>query len=478
MDPLSLTTFTSPAIVSNQTQQTQQNQQTEQTRPLSRSRPTSLPLPTRNQAQLTTPDGPPKPKELPPDLPVNGRIQTKDTTALVPDKDKSTIKYATQAALNGDPLTASDLSRVRQVNHAMNETHENIKVSSNISRDIRQTNGESVFTTEVGSAYANADNSARQAEGQAITSMARLGKRSAEEVGEDPKLKSLTETINTSRAAFAETAGGGNCGARAYATTRHLAGKKLPGDTIETVSSGIKGVDHAFNTVTPPKDSHDSKLIADSWMIGPGHREEDGLNVHKGPKLSIETYSSEDDKLKLLQNYNEKVGNINAEQNYHVNNRTGKSMKEIIQNNIQKNKVILPSDPGVIEKGQPKEGKFNGLYNEAQSLSPEFRDGARSAAIEAGRLEGPRQLGKALVTTTDIYEGPLREGELQPRSKFPEEHVNDMIPVLAKELGIPLEEADAIDNLANHVSGVVRREAMKSESVPLTNEYDKWVNKS
>jgi hypothetical protein len=472
MDPLSLTTSTSPAIVSNQTQQAQQNQQAEQTKPQSRSRPTSLPLLTRNQAQLTTPDGPPKPKELSNDQLPWGGSETKDTTALVPDEDKSTIKYATQTALNSDPLTASDLSRVRQANHATDKARRAITMIGNVSRYIRQTNGENIIRTEVGEEYANRDNEPITAQGNKIYSNAK-SEESKKELLAGQELKKIIQTENTNRAAYATLAKSGLCQDFAYTTTREIAGKKMPGDTVETVNSEVPGVGHAFTTVTPPENSGKSKIIADAWMQGPAHRENDSLNMHKGSKRAIETFSSEENKAKLHQSYNSKVDSANQEQKYSRLLNMGPSMEDIIADRVANNTSFFHNEPSLDRKGN-----FNNVYNEAQSLSPEFRDGARSAAIEAGRLEGPRQLGKALVTTTDIYEGPLKEGELQPRSKFPEEHVNDMIPVLAKELAIPVEDRGAIDNLANHVSGVVRREAMKSESVPLTNDFDKWVNNS
>jgi hypothetical protein len=465
-----LTSFTSPAIVISQAQQTQQNQQAEQTQPQSRSRPTSLPLPTRNQAQLTTPRGLPLPKELPSDLPVKGRLQTNDTTALVPDEDKSTIKYATQAALNGNPLTASDLSRARQVNHGTDKARRAITTLGNVSKYIRQTNGKNIIRTVVGQDYANKANEHVSAQGQKLYSNAK-SEESKKKLFASPEFKKIIETENTNRAAYAAVAKAGMCGELAYTTTREIAGKKLPEDTIETMYSTIPGVKHAFTTVTPPENSGKSKIIADAWMPGPAHREEDSLIMHKGSKRAIETYSSEEDKARLHQSYNRKVDFANQEQ---INSRllkTGPSMEDIIENRVANNTVLFPREPGL-----DQHRNFNLVYNETQSLSPEFRDGARSAAIETGRLEGPRQLGKALVSTTDTYEGPLREGELQPRSKHPEEHVNAMIPVLASELAIPLEDSGAIDNLAKHVGGVVRREAMKSESVPLTNEYDKWVN--
>lgn len=469
---------TSPAISRTQTQQTQQARQTQ---PQSRSQPAALPLPTRNQNQQTTPQGLTRSKSLPTYLPAMSRSQTKDTTTLVPDKDKSTIKYATQAALNGNPLTAADLSRVRQVNHGMYETRESIKVRGNVSSDIRQTDGANITKVEIGQAYARRDNRDTDVAGQALYDAA-LDEKSKKELFATPEFKRIIETANTNRAAYAAIAEAGNCSEMAYTTTRNLAGKELPRDTIETMKSTIAGVDHAFTTVTPQENSGNSKIIADAWMSGPAHREEDGLSMHKGSKQAMETYSSTEDKAVLHQRYKAKIDNAKLDENYHRNYKTGQGMKDIIQNTIAEISQEFPSKPGL-----DSDGKFNGVYNEAQSLSPKFRDDARASALRAVQLEGPPQKGKALVVPEPEYttqfnnDGNTVRVPVQ-RDRVPERHVNDMIPLVANELGIPRNDrytfdSLAIDDLATHVGGVVRREAMKSESAPFREEHDKWVNK-
>jgi hypothetical protein len=460
---------TSPATPRNQTQQARQTQ------PQSRSQPAALPLPTRNQNQQTTPQGLPRSKSLPTYLPAMSRSQTKDTTTLVPDKDKSTIKYATQAALNGNPLTAADLSRVRQVNHGMDETRNDIQLRQNVSRDIRQNGPASKAKIDTGNEYAKNANRELLLRGRTLQAREASNQISPEEAM--PIHKSIKADMNTNTAAYATVAGGGNCGEMSYATTRNLAGKSLKGDTIKTERSAVKAVDHATTTVTPAEGSYNSKLIADSWMIGPGHRQKDGLNIHNAPLEPLETFASEEDKARISNDFNNKIQQIRMDEKRYPR------MQTQIRADIEKRKYLnFPSEP-VVDK---KRG-FNGVYNEAQSLSPEFRDGARAAALRAVQLDGRPQKGKALVVPKPEYtiqlnnHGNTVRVQVQ-RDRVPEQHVNDMIPLVANELGIPRNDRDtfdslAIDDLATHVGGVVRREAMKSESAPFREEHDKWVNK-
>ena len=132
--------------------------------------------------------------------------------------------------------------------------------------------------------------------------------------------------------------------------------------------------------------------------------------MHKGSTKPLETYTSEVEKKNLHQNYNGKIAKIKRIEDY-----SGNTMNTYIKNTIQlhkNNDTFFPSIPGV-----DAEGRDNGVFNEAQSLSPKFRDGARAAAIKVGQsgLQGPHQIEKVFVAPTDRYEGPLREGELEPR---------------------------------------------------------------
>lgn len=100
-----------------------------------------------------------------------------------------------------------------------------------------------------------------------------------------------------------------------------------------------------------------------------------------------------------------------------------------------------------------------GMYYASEVTSPEFREKARNAAVEARKLEGPREKDKAIVEASVIL--VEETGPLSNESRFSTLCVNEMIPELARELGVHKGAAAA------HIADVIGKLAQD----PTTPQY-------
>jgi hypothetical protein len=155
--------------------------------------------------------------------------------------------------------------------------------------------------------------------------------------------------------------------------------------------------------------------VADAWMSGGAAFEEDSHGVRKQPAHTLGTFTANDNP-RLVKGLRQKVASINA--------ATLQNMNNLVSLRMAQEPVAL-KDPD--------------YFNNAETTSPQFREGARVAAKLVSEVASPRKEHKTVIIGgSDLARIAAAQS------------VNDMIPNIASALNIT--EAAAAEHVANKVS--------------------------
>lgn len=351
------------------------------------------------------------------------------------DKKRELIDYATQCALNGNPLSKRDITRIKVANKAIQLTQAHIRYSGNKANSIINTQGISPVAIQVVREFADRANLENCKAIKALANKIKSKEISAQQATNIKK--QLQTDILSNKAAYAHVANTGNCGEMANHTAQGLAIYLPSGEKASIV--GSKKVDHAWVVQTPVQGTDDSPLVAESYLTGGAIRQADARAVHQRETETYDTYSKEDG-VRLRHAINSKIHRIKTQ----------------IQNNgfTQEQEIHIAVHQRIHNSGLGNLAG-SGIFNEGKSTSPEFREGARIAVKTATKLEGPREESKALVEVS--LEKNAKKGVLSKKSKAAVNYVNKMILDLASELGVPS------GALAARVAGVIFKTALTPE---------------